>query len=128
MEFKRLLFIIALVVLLLTGCAEDKQFNNSSSDNIIDTGYVVKVDGDRFLFTSKSMIKSQDIEELNSQIDWNPTEFLTWEQRTSSVWLPMKDVPGTLTVGDEIDVSYYTQLDSNPQFGGFNRIEIVHEN
>lgn len=128
MEFKRLLFIIALVVLLLTGCAKNKQFNNSSSDNIIDTGYVVKVDGDRFLFTSKSMIKSQDIEELNSQIDWNPTESLTWEQRTSSVWLPMKDVPGTLTVGDEIDVSYYTQLDSNPQFGGFKRIEIVHEN
>lgn len=48
MEFKRLLFIIALVVLLLTVCAEDKQFNNSSSDNIIDTGYVVKVDGNRF--------------------------------------------------------------------------------
>lgn len=115
-------------MLLLTGYAEDKQFNNSSADNIIDTGYVVKVDGDRFLFTSKSMIKSQDIEELNSQIDWNPTESLTWEQRTSSVWLPMKDVPGTLTVGDKIDVSYYTQLDSNPQFGGFNRIEIVHEN
>ncbi|WP_421101941.1 hypothetical protein ACOKXV_00040 [Sporosarcina psychrophila] len=128
MEIKRFLFIIALVVLLLTGCAKNKQFNNSSSDNIIDTGYVVKVDGDRFLFTSKSMIKSQDIEELNSQIDWNPTESLTWEQRTSSVWLPMKDVPGTLTVGDEIDVSYYNQLDSNPQFGGFNRIEIVHEN
>ncbi|MEK4405631.1 DUF3221 domain-containing protein [Sporosarcina sp. FSL K6-6792] len=113
---------------MLTGYAEDKQFNNSSSDNIIDTGYVVKVDGDRFLFTSKSMIKSQDIEELNSQIDWKPTESLTWEQRTSSVWLPMKDVPGTLTVGDKIDVSYYTQLDSNPQFGGFNRIKIVHEN
>ena len=47
---------------------------------------------------------------------------------TNIIGLATDDVPGTLTIGDEIDVSYYTQLDSNPQFGGFNRLKIVREN
>jgi len=41
MEFKRTLFSNALVVLLLTGCTKVNKFNNNSSNNIIDTEYVV---------------------------------------------------------------------------------------
>ncbi|QTD39467.1 hypothetical protein [Sporosarcina sp. Te-1] len=126
MKFK-IIFIFACSI-LLSGCFEKDKSNSNSTGNIHDVGYVVKIDDDQFLFTSKSMITLKEVKELNTQTNWNPVDSLTWEQRQSSVWLPIIEAPKSLTVGDEIEVSYYTQLDSNPQFGGFDEIKIISEN